>query len=66
MNITPEVRRRADGFCQQYIQIKRGTLEAAEGMVNIAKIYIKKIDTPSIIEDYNKIAKKLELEKYVS
>jgi len=48
------------------IQIKRGAFEAAEGMVNIAKACIDKIDTPSIIDDFNKIVRKLEVEKYAS
>lgn len=48
------------------IQIKRGALEAAEGMINIAKACIGKIDTPSIIDDYNLTIRKLEIEKYAS
>ena len=48
------------------IQIKRGALEAAEGMINIAKACIGKIDTPSIIDDYNQTIRKLEIEKYAS
>jgi len=48
------------------IQIKRGALEAAEGMINIAKACVDKIDTPSIIDDYNQTLRKLEVEKYAS
>lgn len=48
------------------IQIRRGALEAAEGMANIAKSCITKIDTPSIIDDYNQTVRKLEVEKYAS
>ncbi len=48
------------------IQIKRGAFEAAEGMVNIAKACVEKIDTPLIIDDYKQIVRKLEIEKYAS
>lgn len=48
------------------IQIKRQAIEAAEGMVNIAKDCISKIDTPAIINEYNQIVRELELEKYAS
>ena len=48
------------------IQIKRGALEAAEGMVNIAKGCVGKVDTPLILDEYNQIVRKLGVEKYAS
>lgn len=46
------------------IQIKRGALEAAEGIISIATDCISKIDTPSIIDEFEKVQRKLEMEKY--
>lgn len=46
------------------ILIDKNAIDAAEGMMNIAKECINKIDTPSIVNEYNEVMRKLEFEKY--
>ncbi|MCI8508468.1 MAG: hypothetical protein HFJ06_07920 [Lachnospiraceae bacterium] len=46
------------------ILIDKNAIDAAEGMMNIAKECINKIDTPSIVNEYNEVIRKLEFEKY--
>lgn len=48
------------------ILIDKNAIDAAEGMMNIAKEYINKVDTPSIVNEYNEVVRKLEFEKYAS
>lgn len=45
------------------IQLESGELQPAEGILNIAKLHIDKIDTPAIKKEYNEISRKLEIEK---
>ena len=46
------------------ILIDKNAIDAAEGMMNIAKECINKIDSPSIVNEYNEVMRKLEFEKY--
>lgn len=45
------------------IQLENGEVEPAEGMLNIAKQHIDKIDTPTIRKEYNDTSRRLEIEK---
>lgn len=46
------------------IQMDRQAVDSADGLMKIARQYIGNVDTPSIISEYNEIARKLEFEKY--
>ena len=45
------------------IQLDNDEIQPAEGMLNIAKLHIDKIDTPSIIKEYNDISRRFSIEK---
>lgn len=45
------------------IQLDDGEIQPAEGMLNIAKQHISKIDTPSLCKEYNDISRRFEIEK---
>ena len=45
------------------IQIKEGNIQSAEGLLNLAQQHIDKIDTPTIISEYEEALDKFELAK---